>query len=417
MERTPLADNLLKRFLRYVVIDTMSDRHVTDRRPSTLGQLDLLRLLEKECRELGLQDITVDPNGYLVVRIPQNLPPGAKAPTVGFMAHVDTADDVMGNGVKPRVIDSYQGGDIPLSGQYTILAGKNPELVKYLGTTLVVTDGNTLLGSDDKSGVAILMAVAETLVKTPTIPHGEIELIFTCDEETGNGMDFFPTGLLHSRCCYTIDGGTRDEIEAECFNAVTVEVGFTGIPAHLGAARGTMVNSITMAVAFIGALPQSESPEATDGRYGYYCAYEIKGSTEHTQVTFYLRDFELEVLKRRVSVLKNLGTTLELMFPGGKVEVAVKYVYYNMHDAIQKDPHVMEAVSEAGRRLGLNLVQQIIRGGTDGARLAQMGIPAPNIFTGGHNLHSRFEWAALSAMEDCERLVEQIIGYWGEVRM
>jgi tripeptide aminopeptidase len=242
-----------------------------------------------------------------------------------------------------------------------------------------------------------------------------VELIFTSDEETGAGMDYFPVKELRSRCCYTIDGGTRGEIEAECFNAATVEVDFYGVPFHLGAARGKMVNSVSMAVSFISAIPRNESPEATDGRYGYYCAEEISGTSAHSHVVFYLRDFDLEALKRRIAVLKSLAATTEMLFPGGKVELTEKIVYYNMYEAIKKDPDVMRAITEAGVRLGITLKERIIRGGTDGARLAEMGIPAPNIFTGGHNLHSRFEWAALPAMEESALLVEQIITYWGEV--
>jgi len=415
MKPTPLANDILDRFIRYAVIDTMSDPHIQDHRPTTAGQMELLALLKKELQEIGLTDLQLDENGYLIARIPSNLPEGKPCPTIGFMAHVDTADDVMGNGVKPRVINEYPGGDVQLNSEYILEAEKNPELQKYIGQTIVVTDGTTLLGSDDKAGVAILMALAGRLMKEESLAHGEVELIFTSDEETGAGMDYFPVKELRSRCCYTIDGGTRGEIEAECFNAATVEVDFYGVPFHLGAARGKMVNSVSMAVSFIAAIPRNESPEATDGRYGYYCAEEISGTSAHSHVVFYLRDFDLEALKRRIAVLKSLAATTEMLFPGGKVELTEKIVYYNMYEAIKKDPDVMRAITEAGVRLGITLKERIIRGGTDGARLAEMGIPAPNIFTGGHNLHSRFEWAALPAMEESALLVEQIIKYWGEV--
>lgn len=415
MKPTPLANDILDRFIRYAVIDTMSDPHIQDHRPTTAGQMELLALLNKELQEIGLTDLQLDENGYLIARIPSNLPEGKHCPTIGFMAHVDTADDVMGNGVKPRVINEYPGGDVQLNSEYILEAEKNPELQKYIGQTIVVTDGTTLLGSDDKAGVAILMALAGRLMNEESLAHGEVELIFTSDEETGAGMDYVPVKKLRSRCCYTIDGGTRGEIEAECFNAATVEVDFYGVPFHLGAARGKMVNSVSMAVSFIAAIPRNESPEATDGRYGYYCAEEISGTSAHSHVVFYLRDFDLEALKRRIAVLKSLAATTEMLFPGGKVELTEKIVYYNMYEAIKKDPDVMKAITEAGVRLGITLKERIIRGGTDGARLAEMGIPAPNIFTGGHNLHSRFEWAALPAMEESALLVEQIITYWGEV--
>ncbi|OHD29843.1 MAG: peptidase T [Spirochaetae bacterium HGW-Spirochaetae-4] len=415
MTRSPLSQNILNRFLKYVAIDTMSDPHITDHRPTSDGQIELLRLLEAELRALGIGDIVFDPKGYLVARIPSNLPKGKSAPTIGFMAHVDVADDVAGNGVKARVIDSYDGNDIVLNREYSIMKDDNPLLAGYIGQQLVVTDGTTLLGGDDKAGVAILMALAERLVADDAIGHGEVELVFTSDEETGSGMDAFDVGMLRSRCCYTIDGGERGEIEAECFNAATVEVDFQGIPYHLGAARGRMVNSVSMAVSFIASLPRSESPEATDGRYGYYCAEEIKGSSIHTHAVFYLRDFELDGLERRIDVLRSLATTTEKLFSGGKVEVNSKIVYQNMYEAIKKDPAIMDAIWKAGEKLGVKLHEKIIRGGTDGARLAQMGIPAPNLYTGSHNLHSRFEWVAVGAMEESALLVEQIIAHWAGV--
>lgn len=415
MNRSPLSQTLLDRLLTYVAVDTMSDPHITDRRPTTPGQTELLQMLHQELISMGVADISFDPKGYLVARIPGNLPKGKQAPTIGFMAHVDVADDVMGNGVKPRVIDSYDGKDIRLNETYSILVEENKELLDYIGETLVVTDGNTLLGGDDKAGVAILMTLANRLVTSDSLLHGDVELVFTSDEETGGGMDAFDVGMLKSRCCYTVDGNRRGEIEAECFNAATVHVDFTGVPYHLGAARGRMVNSVSMAVSFIASLPRNESPEATDGRYGYYCADEIQGTSAHTHVTVYVRDFELDGLERRIETLKSLSGTTEKLFPGGKVEVSSKISYQNMYEAIKKDPLIMDAILQAGKKMGIDLEEKIIRGGTDGARLAQMGIPAPNLYTGSHNLHSRFEWVALPAMEEAQQLVEHIVAYWAGV--
>ncbi|MDD3997765.1 MAG: tripeptide aminopeptidase PepT, partial [Sphaerochaetaceae bacterium] len=245
MEKTPFEKDLLDRFLRYVQVDTMSDPHVTDRRPTTAGQMDLLRMVDKELADFGITDRYFDPNGYLIARLPSNLPGGRVVKTIGFMAHVDTADDVMGNGVKPRIIDAYDGKDILLNSQYTLSVENNPALVDYIGKTLVVTDGTTLLGADDKAGLAIIMSVAKRLVEDPSILHGDVEFIITTDEETGAGMDLFPIKKINSSCCYTLDGGPYGELEAECFNASTVNVTFTGVPFHLGAARGKMVNSVT----------------------------------------------------------------------------------------------------------------------------------------------------------------------------
>lgn len=415
MSQSSLSENLLNRFIKYVKIDTMSDPHIVDQRPTTAGQLDLLRLLEQELHEIGVEDTVFDDQGYLVARIPGNLSQGKQVPVIGFMAHVDVADDVMGNSVKPRIITAYDGNDIMLNSEFSIPVEKNPDLKDYIGETLVVTDGTTLLGGDDKAGVAILMALAERLVGSQAIEHGEIELIFTSDEETGGGMDAFDVKMLKSRCCYTVDGGRRGEVEAECFNAATVEVTFNGVPYHLGAARGRMVNSVSMAVSYIASLPRNESPEATDGRYGYYCAEEIEGTSAQTHLTVYVRDFDFDELERKISTLKSLGETTEKLFPGGRVTVTEKIVYKNMFDAIKKDPVIMEAVWKSGEQLNVKLIQKIIRGGTDGARLAEMGIPAPNLYTGSHNLHSRFEWVALPAMVEATLLTEQIVSYWAGV--
>ncbi len=384
------------------------DTVVATKSPSTDGQWDLLNLLVDELRQMGHTDIHIDTKGVVIARIASNL--DYEVPTIGFMAHVDTADDVPGNGVKPRVIEAYDGSDIPLNNEYTINVEDNQELVQYKGETLIVTDGTTLLGSDDKAGVAVIMAVAQAINDDPSFKHGPLELIFTSDEETGSGMDTFPYDKIDCAYCYTIDGGKRFEIESECFNAATVNVHFSGVSYHLGAARGRLVNALTMAAFFINALPQAESPEATDGRYGYYCAHTISGTATEVDLTIYLRDFDLAILNGRIEALKLLAKSAEALYPQGKVSVEAKHVYYNMALVAQEKPIAMDNLREAGRRLGMHLQEALIRGGTDGARMAnEHKIPCPNIFTGGHNLHSRFEWAALPAMVDSATLVKEII--------
>lgn len=404
-----LAKEILERFLRYAVIDTMSDEEaVVTKRPSTEGQWDLLNLLADELKAMGISDIEVDEHGVVIARLASNL--DHAVPTVAFMAHVDTADDVNGNGVKPRVVEAYDGKDIPLNETYTLLAEENPELANYIGETLVVTDGTTLLGSDDKAGVAEIMSIAHHLASNPQIRHGVVEFIFTSDEETGAGMDSFPYEKISCDYCYTIDGGKRYEIESECFNAATVKVHFSGVSYHLGAARGRLVNALTMAAFFINALPQAESPEATDGRYGYYCAQNISGTSTDVNLTLYLRDFDLDQLNRRIDALRSLAQTAEVLYPNGKITVDAKHVYYNMALVAKNKPFAMDNLFTAGKELGMELKSELIRGGTDGARMAnERNIPCPNIFTGGHNLHSRFEWAALPAMEDATRLILKII--------
>lgn len=402
---------VLDRFLRYVQVDTMSDESIADKKhPSTPGQWDLLRMLEGELKGLGLKDVVLDEYGYLLARLDAT---EQGLPSIAFCSHVDTADDVEGNHVRPRVVENYDGKDIKLNDEYSIIAADNPELARYVGSTIITSSGDTLLGCDDKGGVAEIMTVVSYLVKHPEIKHGEIEILFSPDEETGCGMDFFDASRLNAKALYTVDGGTRYEVELECFNAATVKVHFSGVSYHLGAARGRMVNALTMASAFINAIPQAESPEATDGRYGYYCAQSASGNATEMDVTVYLRDFDYDGLLRRIEVLQSLGKTVELLYAGGKVTVDSKISYLNMGEAAKKDPWAVEAIFKAGKALGQPLHTEIIRGGTDGSRIAQIkGIACPNLYTGGHNYHSRFEWAALDAMNDSVALIIEIARQW-----
>lgn len=401
---------VLERFLRYAVVDTMSIESLADKKhPSFEGEWDLLRLLEGELKGFGLTDVCLDEHGYLLARVPAT---DAGLPAIAFSSHVDTADDVDGNHVKP-VVNDYKGGDIKLKNGLVIEAATNPELPQYAGSKIITSEGDTLLGCDDKGGIAEIMTAVSHLVKHPEIKHGEIEVLFSPDEETGFGMDFFDAKRLHAKAFYTVDGGERYVIEEECFNAATVKVHFSGVSYHLGAARGRMVNALTMAASFITALPQAESPEATDGRYGYYCAQNASGNATEFDVTLYLRDFDYDNLMRRIEVLKSLGKTIEALYYGGKVTVDAKVSYLNMGEAAKKNPKAIDAIFEAGKVLGQPLRTEIIRGGTDGSRIAEMaGIPCPNLYTGGHNYHSRYEWAALDAMNDSVALIVEIIKQW-----
>ena len=403
---------ILERFLRYTAVDTQSiEAEAEKKHPSFDGEWDLLRMLEKELRELGIEDIELDGHGYLLARLPAT----AKGiEPIAFSAHVDTADDVPGNGVK-AVVNDYKGGDLVLKNGLVITEAGNPELKQYAGSKIITSEGDTLLGCDDKGGVAEIMTAVSYLAKNKDIPHGEVEILFSPDEETGFGMDFFDAKRLHSKAFYTVDGGERYVIELECFNAATVKVRFSGVSFHLGSARGRMVNALTMAASFINALPQAESPEATDGRYGYYCAQQASGNATEMEVTLYLRDFDYDNLLRRIEVLKSLGKTIEDIYNGGKVNVEAKISYLNMGEAAKKNPKAVDAIFAAGKELGQPLKTEIIRGGTDGSRIAEMaGIPCPNLYTGGHNYHSKYEWAALDAMNDSTELILGIIGQWAK---
>lgn len=409
MKYTDIASNVKDRFLRYAQVDTQSDPSMVEtHQPSTQIQMDLINLLASELKSLGIKDIKIDPKGVLVAHLPANV---ENVPCIGFMAHVDTAPGVQGNGVKPQVTENYDGEDIVLGTSGNILvASENPELEQYKGGTIITSDGTTLLGADDKAGVSEIMTMVHFLTEDDTIKHGEIEIIFTCDEETGSGMDSFPYDMIHCDYCYTVDGGTRYEIESECFNASTVFIDIVGKSYHTGSARGRLINALTIASKMISALPQAESPEATDGRYGFYCPLEVKGNLEKASLEIFIRDFDLKELERREEVLKQQAKMLEALYPGSVVNAKVKRQYYNMVEVSKKIPKVLDSVFEAGKRLGQPLFDSLIRGGTDGARLAnEQNIPCPNLYTGGHNYHSLYEWAALDAMEDAIKLLIEIV--------
>jgi tripeptide aminopeptidase len=403
-----VQEELLERFLRYVVIDTMSDPH-GEVVPSTPGQWDLLRLLERELRDLGLEDLSLDDKGYLLARLPGNR--GDEA-SIGLMAHVDTSHDMSGAGVAPRIHRNYDGSVIPLEGGYKLDPAEYPELLAAKGKTVITSDGTTLLGADDKAGVAEIMTALSWLLSHPELPRPALEIIFTPDEETGKGLSAFDPARLKSRCCYTVDGSEAGTIEGECFNAAKAAITFTGRVIHLGSARGGLINAVAMAASFASLLPRNESPEATDGRYGYFTPMEITGTLEHARLDVYLRDFESDGMERRKGALADFARAVEAAFPGGKVEMEIQDMYRNMRDHIAREPKIMELLEEAISRAGMEPVRQIIRGGTDGARLSEMGIPTPNIFTGGHNYHSRFEWACLETMGSaCETLIH-LAGLW-----
>ncbi len=402
---------LLERFLRYVKIETTSDPHKQEI-PSTPGQWELLHMLEEELKEAGASRVYLDKHGYLIGHFAAG-GSGRKAPVIGLMAHVDTSSDMSGRNVKPQIIEDYDLGEIPLgTSGYSLNPAEHPALLKRKGDTIITSDGTTLLGADDKAGVAEIMTALVWLKDHPEVPRGELEIVFTPDEETGRGLDKFDTRWLNTRCCYTIDGGELGEIETECFNASGFEAVFQGKVIHPGAARGKLINALSMAGTFLGMLPGAESPEATDGRYGYYAPMEIEGNMDKVKVRGIIRDFDRDELERRSRALKAFGKAVEHKYPGGKVALKVKKQYANMYEHIKKDPQVMDILEKAVTQAGVTPVREIIRGGTDGSRLSEMGIPTPNVFTGGHNYHSRFEWASLGSMVKASEVIINLISLW-----
>ena len=405
---------VLRRFLRYVVIHTTSDRHSTAR-PSSAHQLELCDLLAVELAELGIDEVYRDAaTGGIIARIAARGAESA-AVTIGFMAHVDTAPDFCGEGVTPQVIHNYDGGDIVLNGSGHVLGrADHPALADYAGATVITTDGTTLLGADDKAGIAEIMTAAAYLVRHPEISHGPLELIFTTDEEVGRGMDNFPTERSLARYCYTLDGGDEGSVEAECFSAFHATVGFSGYAIHPGQARGRMVNPVSMASSFVTLLPRSESPEATDDRFGFYCLIELTAGLSEATLHVLVRDFELDQVERRITALEAIAAAVEAAYPGGSVSVKAEQQYLNMRDIMRDHPQVSEMLDRAIRATGIEPTWRSIRGGTDGARFTQMGVPTPNVFTGAHNMHSRFEWVALPSMVRAAKTVVNLAQLWSQ---
>ena len=401
---------LIQRFIRYARINTESKRHI-EQTPSTPGQWELAKVLQNELLEMGLEAELTE-HCYVIARLPASKG-RENSPVIGFLAHLDTASDVTGKDVKPCLVSEYNGEKIELEGGFSLAPLKDPGLAEQKGRALIHSDGSTLLGADDKAGIAEIMAAAEYLIRHPEIPHGPVEIIFSPDEETGKGLPEFPLEKIKSACCYTLDGGPLGEIEAECFNAYEAIIEFQGKAAHLGAARGILANACLMAASFAAMLPRSESPEATDSYYGYYCPLEISGSLETARLEVFLRDFESEGMKRRLLALESIAKAVEAQFPGGKVIVKTKLQYYNMKEKILAEPLVMEVLEKAMENTGIKKQPKPIRGGTDGSRLTELGIPTPNIFTGGRNFHSKTEWVSLSEMCAATRLVIELIRLWG----
>lgn len=401
---------MVERFIRYVKVDTQSDRHIEDI-PSTKGQWDLAWMLESELKALGLSDVSLDNHCYLIARVPAS--PGMEnKPSIGLMAHMDTASDVTGANVKPALVKDYQGNAIELSAGYVLDPKNYADLAEHIGDTIITTDGTTLLGADDKAGVAEIMTAVEYLVKHPEIKHGPIEIFFTPDEETGKGMDKFPLAKAKSIACYTFDGGKAAEIESECFTAYSVHAEFSGQVIHIGAARGKLANAVAMAASFVSLLPRSESPEATDEWFGYYCPIEINGSLEHAELDVYLRDFTNAGMERRIEAIKAFAKTVEAQYPLGKVSLIIKKQYLNMKEELDKHPEVLSNLVKAIEMTGVEHGMRPIRGGTDGSRLTEMGIPTPNVFTGGYNYHSRYEWASVSEMSMAVQTIVNLVQCW-----
>ncbi len=400
------------RFLKYVKYDTQSNEE-SETFPSDPKQLELSKELVKELKEIGLEDAHMDEWGYVMATLPANT--DKDVPVIGFIAHVDTSPAVSGKDVKPKIHKNYQGGDIVLENGKVIKADSNPELKDMIGFDIITTDGTTLLGADDKAGIAEIMDAMNYLVKHPEIKHGTIKVCFTPDEEVGRGTEHFDVEKFGAKYAYTIDGGTRGEVETETFSADAVNIDFIGRNVHPGYAKGKMINSIKMAAHFLESLPKDRlSPETTEGREGYVHPVSVNGNEEKTTVKFIIRDFIDEKLKEYEDLLKELADKTVEAFPGSSMEFKVIEQYRNMKNILDQHPQVEEFALEALRRLDIKPIQSAIRGGTDGSRLSYMGLPTPNLFAGGHNFHAVTEYVAIQDMEAATQMIVTLIQVWEE---
>jgi tripeptide aminopeptidase len=408
-----MAD-VLERFLRYVRYDTQSDER-SSTTPSTPGQVLFQRDLVAELRAIGLADASLDDHGYVMATVPATTAK-TSVPTIGFIAHVDTSPEMSGAHVKPIVHERYDGRDLILpDDSSTILRlADTPALAAQMGHDIVTASGTTLLGADDKAGVAEIVTAAEYLVAHPELAHGTIRLAFTPDEEIGRGANHFDVTRFGCRCAYTLDGGSRGEVEGESFSADAVTLVFHGFNTHPGYAKGRMVNAIKVAADFINRLPQALSPEATDGYEGFVHPYVQQSGVDRTSVKLIVRDFQTDGLAEKEALVKRLARETESSHPGARVEIAVEEQYRNMRAVLDGHPDVIACAHEAVRRCGVEVVTKPIRGGTDGSRLSFMGLPTPNLFAGEHNFHSRLEWISRQDMEKAVDVIVALCRVWEE---
>jgi tripeptide aminopeptidase len=406
-----LAADVLDRFLRYVRIDTQS-AHGATTSPSTEKQLDLGRVLRDELEEIGLEDVRLDEFGYVY----GSLPGAESAPAIGLIAHIDTSPDVTATGVDPQVHEGYDGGMIELPHEGVVLDPEElPLLQRKVGHDIVTGDGTTLLGADDKAGVAEIVAAVAYLKEHPELEHAPIRVCFTVDEEVAGGADHLDLDRFGARYAYTLDGAELGEIEAETFNAKKVVLTIRGRSTHPGTAKGQLVNATKLAADFVASLPREElSPETTEERDGFVHPTRISGGAEETSVELIVRDHDAAKMDEHVALLRRLAAAVQEREPRASVEVTEEEQYRNMGEVIDRHPEVIEAAEEAVRRLGVEPVHSIIRGGTDGARLSHRGLPTPNLFTGGSEYHSRREWASVQDMAAAAAMLVELAQVWAE---
>lgn len=404
--------SILERFCRYASFDTQSSEE-SPSYPSTPGQFDFNRELEKELREIGFQDVRLDEYGVLTATVPANRP---NVPVMAWLAHVDTSPETSGHGVKPQIHEKYDGGDIVLPGSGEILSPKDfPELKDVIGHTVITSDGTTLLGTDCKAGLTAIIEAAERLLKDNSLPHGEIRICFSVDEEVGRGTEHLDPSRLNADVAYTLDGGALGMVDSETFSADLATVTITGINTHPAHGKDHMVNAIRIGAEFISRMPRvSLSPETSDKRQGFLHPYSFEGGVDKTEIKIILRDFETELLSVKKDILDSIAVALRAEYPKATIEVNVRRQYRNMRDGLVKEPRAIPYALEAWRRSGIEPRRTIIRGGTDGSGLTEMGLPTPNLSSAQHNIHSLNEWTSVEEMEKVTEVLLNLAAIWTE---
>lgn len=402
-----MKDELINRFTTYVKIDTQSNED-SQTCPSTPGQWDLLNLLVDELKEIGMEEVTIDENGYVFATLPANT--NKQVPTIGFLAHVDTATDFTGKNVKPQIVENYDGGDVILNKELGIVLSPEafPSLKNYKGQTLITTDGTTLLGADDKAGVAEIMTAMNYLIQHPEIKHGKVRVAFTPDEEIGRGPHKFNVDRFGAKYAYTMDGGPLGELQYESFNAAAAKITIKGNNIHPGSAKGKMVNSIKIGMELNQQLPVREAPEYTEGYEGFYHLLSFHGDVEKTELYYIIRDHDRQKFETKKENLVKIVDQLRQKYGEDTIDLKLEDQYYNMREKIEPVKEVFENAKEAMERLDITPVIEPIRGGTDGSQLSYMGLPTPNIFAGGENMHGKYEFVSVETMMKATEVIVEI---------
>ncbi|MDY5396003.1 MAG: peptidase T [Alistipes sp.] len=404
--------DLKERFLKYVSYDTQSSEE-SETFPSTEKQKVLLEALRDEMKDLGMTEVTMDRYGYVMGTIPAT--PGCEnAPVIGFIAHVDTSPDMSGKDVRPRVIEEYDGGDIVLNGQLTMKVSEFPELSFFKGHTLIHTDGTTLLGADDKAGVAEIMTAAEYLLAHPELRHGKIRIGFTPDEEVGRGVDYFDVQAFGADFAYTVDGGMEGELEYENFNAASAKIEIQGRNVHPGYAKAKMINALDVACELQTLLPAEQRPQYTEDYEGFYHCVAVNGTVERAAVSYIIRDHDAEKFEQKKVFLWACVDLLKKKYGDGVLKLTLKDQYFNMRKMVEPHPQLIDKALQAMEEAGVKPLVRPIRGGTDGARLSFMGLPCPNLFTGGMNFHGKFEYCSLTTMRKAQQVILNLARLWAE---